>query len=133
MIQHRASNIGHPTSVIKHLTSSTKHQTSITQHQTSVTQHQTSVTQHRSSDIRDPASKINIFFKLLKKVQVRSTKNPFFALSFEYEDLGLKGQTAFWSYLPRKRIVFRKSDLRIGFLDNRFERWNAIACSVSSS
>jgi hypothetical protein len=66
------------------------------------------------------------------QTQVTSTKNPFFALSFGYEDTGLKGQTSFWSYIPRKRMVFQKSDLRIGFLDNRIERRKAQACSASS-
>jgi hypothetical protein len=68
----------------------------------------------------------------MKKFQITSTKNPFFALSFDYEKIDVKRQMAFWSYLPRKRIVFRKFDLRIGFLDNRFERSKARACSVLS-
>jgi hypothetical protein len=53
-------------------------------------------------------------YLLVMKTQVSERANGLLALFF------------------RKRIVFRKSDLRIEFLDNRIERIKAKACGASS-
>jgi hypothetical protein len=67
------------------------------------------------------------------QTQVTSTKNPFYALSFDYEDTFIrKGKRSFGLNIPRKRMVFQKSDLRIEFVDNRIEQRKAQACSASS-
>jgi hypothetical protein len=73
VIQHQISNIGQPAPDIKHRTPSTKHLSP------------------------------GMFFKLMKQTQITSTKNPFYALSFGYEETGLKRQTAFWSYSSQKK------------------------------
>jgi hypothetical protein len=80
--------------------SSIKHRSPDIKHRTPSTKHLSPGIKHRTPNIQHPSP--NIFFKLLKQTQVTSTKNPFYTLSFGYEDTGKEDKQTFGFIFPEK-------------------------------
>jgi|GEM_PF-2523389 len=68
----------------------------------------------------------------MRQVHVRITKNPFFALSFGYEDPGLKGKRPF-GFIFQEKDRLPEIRLKNGLLDNRIERSKAQALKTKSN